>query len=106
MKTRKSSRLYKQGNLVKALEQADAYLATRPKDAQMRFSKGLILTEQKKTGDASRYFLHCRRIILICPSPTITLPCSMLARASMTKPRKPLRQRYAPTRAIPLPTKI
>jgi tetratricopeptide (TPR) repeat protein len=49
-------KLYQQGNLVKALEQADAYLATRPKDAQMRFSKGLILTEQKKTGDAIKVF--------------------------------------------------
>src|SRR5687768_9566008 len=43
------AKLYQQGNLGKALEQADAYLATKPKDAQMRFNKALILTEQKKT---------------------------------------------------------
>lgn len=49
-------KLYKQGNLAKALEQADAYLSLRPKDAQMRFNKGLILTEQKKTADAIRIF--------------------------------------------------
>src|SRR5690606_4209586 len=49
-------RLYKQGNLTKALQQADAYLALKPKDAQMRFHKGLILTEQKKTADAIRIF--------------------------------------------------
>lgn len=50
------AKLYKQGNLTKALQQADAYLALKPKDAQMRFHKGLILTEQKKTADAIRIF--------------------------------------------------
>ncbi len=50
------AKLYKQGNLAKALEQADAYLATRPKDAQMRFQKGLILTEQNKIADATKIF--------------------------------------------------
>jgi tetratricopeptide (TPR) repeat protein len=50
------AKLYQQGNLIKALEQADAYLAIKPKDAQMRFNKGLILTEQKKTGDAIKVF--------------------------------------------------
>jgi tetratricopeptide (TPR) repeat protein len=50
------SRLYKQGSLSKALEQADAYLASHPRDAQMRFQKGLILTEQNRTADAIRIF--------------------------------------------------
>ncbi|SEL12808.1 nuclear transport factor 2 family protein [Nitrosovibrio tenuis] len=50
------AKLYKQGNLVKALEQADAYLASKPRDAQMRFNKGLILTEQKKVADAIKIF--------------------------------------------------
>ena len=50
------AKLYRQGNLAKALEQADAYLAGKPRDAQMRFNKGLILTEQKKVPDAIRIF--------------------------------------------------
>ena len=50
------AKLYKQGNLAKALEQADIYLATKPKDAQMRFQKGLILTEQNRIADATRIF--------------------------------------------------
>lgn len=50
------ARLYKQGNFAAALEKADAYLATKPKDAQMRFNKGLILTEQNKIADAIRVF--------------------------------------------------
>lgn len=50
------AKLYKQGNFAKALEQADAYLAIKPKDAQMRFQKGLILTEQNRTADAISIF--------------------------------------------------
>ena len=50
------AKLYKQGSFAKALEQADAYLALKPKDAQMRFQKGLILTEQNKTADAIGIF--------------------------------------------------
>ncbi|PWB52319.1 MAG: DUF4440 domain-containing protein [Nitrosomonadales bacterium] len=50
------SRLLKQGQQEKALERANSYLATHPKDAQVRFIKGLILTEQNKTGDAIKVF--------------------------------------------------
>jgi tetratricopeptide (TPR) repeat protein len=50
------ARLYQQGNLDKALEQANAYLALKPKDPQMRFQKGLILTEQQKIPDAIKVF--------------------------------------------------
>ena len=49
-------KLYRQGNLPQALQRADAYLASKPKDAQMRFQKGLILTEQNKIPDAIRIF--------------------------------------------------
>ncbi|MDO8892076.1 MAG: tetratricopeptide repeat protein [Sulfurimicrobium sp.] len=50
------SRIMKQGQQEKALERANSYLATHPKDAQVRFIKGLILTEQNKTGDAIKVF--------------------------------------------------
>lgn len=49
-------KLYQQGNLDKALEQANTYLALKPKDPQMRFHKGLILTEQQKIADAIKVF--------------------------------------------------
>ena len=38
-------RLMKQGQMPQALEKVDAYISTKPKDAQGRFLKGLILTE-------------------------------------------------------------
>jgi len=50
------SRMLKQGQQDKALERANSYLAAHPKDAQVRFIKGLILTEQNKTADAIKVF--------------------------------------------------
>lgn len=48
--------LFKQGHQNQALEKVNAYLANQPKDAQARFLKGLIYTEQGKTADAIRIF--------------------------------------------------
>lgn len=50
-------RLLRAGNLTEALAKADAALGKTPKDAQLRFLKGLILTEQKKTTEAVAVFL-------------------------------------------------
>lgn len=49
-------KLMRSGQYVEALSKADAYLAQRPKDAQMRFLKGVILTEQSKTAEAIGVF--------------------------------------------------
>lgn len=49
-------RLMKQGQYNQALEKVDAYLAGKPKDAQGRFLKGLILTEMNKPHDAIAVF--------------------------------------------------
>ena len=48
--------LVKQGNYPQALDRTNAYLASRPKDAQGRFLKGVILTEQNKTAEAIKVF--------------------------------------------------
>ncbi|MBI5919872.1 MAG: tetratricopeptide repeat protein [Nitrosomonadales bacterium] len=48
--------LFKQGQHTKAMDKVNAILATKPKDAQSRFLKGLILTEQAKTSDAISVF--------------------------------------------------
>ena len=54
--TKEATRLYQQGKLDQALVKVNAALAQQPKDAQSRFLKGLILTEQKKTSDAIQIF--------------------------------------------------
>ena len=49
-------RLIKQGQYPQALEKVDAYLSSKPKDAQGRFLKGLIYTEMNKPADAIAVF--------------------------------------------------
>jgi tetratricopeptide (TPR) repeat protein len=51
-----ASKLFKQGQQDQALEKVNAILAAQPKDAQARFLKGLILTEQGKTAEAIKVF--------------------------------------------------
>ncbi|MBI2312571.1 MAG: tetratricopeptide repeat protein [Betaproteobacteria bacterium] len=50
------SKLLKQGQHAQALDKVNAYLAAKPKDAQGRFLKGLILAEQNKSQDAIKVF--------------------------------------------------
>lgn len=50
------NRLMKQKQYPQALEQVDKYLAGKPKDAQGRFLKGLILTELNRPNDAAAVF--------------------------------------------------
>ena len=49
-------RLIKQGQYPQALEKVEAYLSSRPKDAQGRFLKGLIYTEMNRPADAIGVF--------------------------------------------------
>lgn len=49
-------RLMKQGQMPQALEKVDSYISTKPKDAQGRFMKGLILTEMARATDAIAVF--------------------------------------------------
>ncbi|HTJ95842.1 MAG TPA: tetratricopeptide repeat protein [Rhodocyclaceae bacterium] len=51
-----ASRLLKQGQQSQALEQVDKYLAGKPKDAQGRFLKGIILTEMNRNAEALTVF--------------------------------------------------
>jgi tetratricopeptide (TPR) repeat protein len=51
-----ANKLFKQGQNEQALTSVNVYLKDKPKDAQARFLKGLILTDQGKTSDAIRIF--------------------------------------------------
>lgn len=50
------SRLYQQGKFDQAMQKVNSGLQQQPKDAQGRFLKGLILTEQKKIAEAIQIF--------------------------------------------------
>ena len=49
-------RLMKQNQLPQALEKVEQYVASKPKDAQGRFLKGLILTDLGRSNDAIAVF--------------------------------------------------
>jgi ketosteroid isomerase-like protein len=50
------NRLVRAGQLTEALGKVDQYLATKPRDPQMRFMKGVIQTESGKPADAITTF--------------------------------------------------
>lgn len=49
-------KLIRSGQLDPALQRAEEFLKNKPRDAQVTFLKGLILTEQKKTNEAIAVF--------------------------------------------------
>lgn len=51
-----ANKLFKQGQNAQALEKVNAFLATKPKDAQARFLKGLIVNEQGNATEAISIF--------------------------------------------------
>lgn len=51
-----ANKFFKQGQQGPALDKVNSYLSGKPKDAQGRFLKGLILTEQGKPNDAIKIF--------------------------------------------------
>jgi tetratricopeptide (TPR) repeat protein len=50
------NRMMRQSQLPQSLERVDKFLASKPRDAQGRFLKGLILTEMNRPGDAIQVF--------------------------------------------------
>lgn len=51
-----ATQMFKQGQQGQALSKVNSFLANKPKDAQGRFLKGLIFTEQGKIADAIKVF--------------------------------------------------
>jgi len=51
-----ANRMFKQGQHNQAMDKVNGFLSRKPKDAQARFLKGLIFTEQGKTSDAIKMF--------------------------------------------------
>ena len=62
-------RLMKQGQMPQALEKADQYIASKPKDAQGRFMKGLILTEMGRPTEAIAMFTRLTEDFPELPEP-------------------------------------
>ncbi|MNR79936.1 Beta-barrel assembly-enhancing protease [compost metagenome] len=63
------SQLLRAGQHAQALSKADAFLSKNPRDAQMRFLKGVILTEQNKSAEAIGIFTKLTEDYPTLPEP-------------------------------------
>ena len=84
------SRLIQQSLFDQALARADAYLANRPNDAQMRFLKGLILTERNKVNEAIVIFTKLTEDFPELPEPYNNLAVLYAGRGEYEKARESL----------------
>lgn len=81
------TRLLRAGQYAEALGKADAFLSKNPRDAQMRFLKGVILTEQNKTADAIAVFTRLTEDFPALPEPYNNLAVLYAAAGQYDKAR-------------------
>jgi len=84
------SKLLRAGQLVEAMAKVDAFLAQRPRDAQMRFLKGVILTEQNKSPEAIAVFTKLTEDFPDLPEPYNNLAVLYAASGQYDKARAAL----------------
>lgn len=84
------NRLVRAGQLNEALAKTDQYLATKPADPQMRFLKGVILTETGKTSDAISAFLSLTQDYPELPEPYNNLAVLYAGQSQFDKARAAL----------------
>lgn len=84
------SKLIRAGQFSEALTKVDAALATKPQDAQMRFLKGLILTEQNKSAEAIALFTKLTEDFPDLPEPYNNLAVLFASNAQYDKARAAL----------------
>ena len=82
--------LLKQGNQAQALDRANAYLVSHPKDAQVRFLKGIALTEQNKTAEAIKVFTALTEDFPELPEPYNNLAVLYASQQQYDKARQAL----------------
>ena len=84
------NRLVKQGQNAQALERVNRYLAQKPRDAQGRFIKGLILAEQNKVADAIEVFTKLSQDYPELPEPYNNLAVLYATQGQYEKARQQL----------------
>jgi len=94
------SKLAKAGKVVEALSKANEFLAKRPADPQMRFMKGVLLTEQNKSDEAIAVFTKLTEDYKDLPEPYNNLAVLYAATGQYDKARIALEKRSAPIQAI------
>jgi tetratricopeptide (TPR) repeat protein len=84
------SNLVRAGEYAAALGKADSFLARHPRDAQMRFLKGVILTEQNKSAEAIALFTKLTEDFPTLPEPYNNLAVLYAAAGHYDKARAAL----------------
>jgi Flp pilus assembly protein TadD len=84
------SRLARAGKLTEAQTRADQYLATKPRDPQMRFLKGVIQTESGKPADAIATFSKLTEDFPELPEPYNNLAVLYAGQSQFDKARAAL----------------
>jgi tetratricopeptide (TPR) repeat protein len=84
------NKLLRSGQYAEALSRADAYLGKNPRDAQMRFMKGVILTEQNKPTEAIVIFTKLTEDFPTLPEPYNNLAVLYAASGQYDKARTAL----------------
>jgi tetratricopeptide (TPR) repeat protein len=82
--------LLRQGKADEALAKADAYIAGKPRDPQMRFLRGVILTEQGKQAEATATFTQLTQDFPELPEPYNNLAALYAAQSQFDKARAAL----------------
>ena len=86
------SKLLRAGQHTQALERINQYLAGKPKDAQGRFLKGLILTEQNKVPEAIEILTSLTKDYPELPEPYNNLAVLYASQGQYEKARQSLEQ--------------
>ena len=84
------NQLLRSGKLTEALTKADQYLAGKPKDPQMRFIKGVVLTEAGRTNEAIATFQKLTEDYPELPEPYNNLAVLYAGQAQYDKARAAL----------------
>ncbi len=84
------NRLLRAGQLAEAGTKADQFLAAKPRDAQMRFIKGVIFTEQGKPNDAISTFTKLTEDYPELPEPYNNLAVLYAGQSQFDKARAAL----------------
>src|SRR3954468_6089091 len=87
-----AAKLLKAGQHQQALERVNKVLATKPRDPQARFLKGLIFTEQGNTKDAIEIFSKLTQDYPELPEPYNNLAVIYASQGQYEKPRSALEQ--------------
>ena len=84
------TKLVKTGQFTEALAKADQYLAARPKDPQMRFLRGVVLTEAGRGGEAIAVFQKLTEDYPELPEPYNNMAVLYASEAQFDKARAAL----------------